>query len=132
MNIISNMFSFIYNMFSNKTIVNEKISDELVIVEPIKNNEIYYMFINTANIYSAKELMFEKIKTDYNNKYIKIYLLKSLTLKPLFKKELLVNKENLQLIKIKMYKRRRHLHTFIDAIDSFIEFHNIRNYHIFY
>ncbi len=151
MNFISNIYGFFYNMFNNNSIsvvepiVVEPIIVEPVIVEPIIDepiidepniepiNETIYMFINTANIYNANELMMKRLYSEeLNNKYIKIYLLKSDTLDPLFKNELIVNNNNIQLIENKMSKRRRHLHTFIDAIDSFIEYNNIRNYHIFY
>jgi hypothetical protein len=165
MNIISNVFSYIYNVFNkptnniyvdkssiNEPIINEQISSEPIINEQISSEpiiseqissepiitedvskECVYIFINTANIYNASKLMFKKLKTEeYNNKYIKIYLLKSHTLEPLFKKPLKVSKYNLELIKIRLSKSRRHLHTLIEAIDSFIEYNNIINYSIYY
>ncbi len=147
MNFISNIFGFFYNIFYNHNI-DEPITDDPVIVEPITNepitnepiinnvkpvNYIIYIFINTANIYNATQLMLNRLKTDdYNNKYIKIYLLKSHTLEPLFNGKLIINNNNLDLIERKLSKKRRHLHTFIDAIDSFIEYNNIKNYNIYY
>ncbi len=149
MNYISNIFGYFYNTIFAQSIKEDKPSEEtyedLSSTEPIiiegqpkytdiqinEVNDIIYIFINTANIYRATELMLEKIN-NYNNKYIKIYLLKSHKLEPLFKDKLLVNNINIELIKTKLSKRRRHLHTFIDAIDSFIEYNNIRNYIIYY
>ncbi len=131
MNFISNIFGFFYNMFNYEpTIIDD--DEPIIINEPSNIDEIIYVFINRANNNSSK-LMLKKLKTDeYNNKYIKIYLLKSDTLVPLFKNKMIVNNYNLKLIKNKLSKKRLHLHTFIDAIDSFIEYNNIKNYHIFY
>ncbi len=148
MDYISNIFTYLYNAF-NRTIINVPILDEPILDEPIivdhinkpiinqpiiePTNELIYIFINTANIYNATEMMIKRLKTyDYNNKYIKVYLLKSHTLKPLFKKQLMVTDYNLELIERRLSKQRRHLHTFIDAIDSYIEYNNIRNYNIYY
>jgi hypothetical protein len=129
----------------DKTIIDKPIIDEPIIDEPIieptnmkpkikdSNKDFFCIFINTANIYNASKLMLTKLKTDeYNNKYIKIYLLKSDTLEPLFKNPLKVNKYNIELIKSRLCKCRRHLHTLIEAIDSFVEYNNIKNYHVFY
>jgi hypothetical protein len=121
----------------SEPIISEPISSEPIISEPTitedASKECVYIFINTANIYNASKLMFKKLKNEeYNNKYIKIYLLKSHKLEPLFKKPLIVNKYNLELIKIRLSKSRRHLHTLIEAIDSFIEYNNIKNYSIYY
>ena len=76
--------------------------------------------------------MLNNLYNNYNNKYIKIYLLKSHKLKPLFYSPVKVNELNVELIKKKLLSKRRHLHTFIDAIDSFIEYNNIKNYQIYY
>ena len=148
MNYISNVFSYIYSVFkpiykNNDESLKEQNIDILITTQPIEPNEpnelietadnITYIFINTANIYNATDMMLNKLSMDnYNNKYIKIYLLKSHTLEPLFKNSVKVNQNNLKLIKNKMSKRRRHLHTFIDAIESFIEYNNIKNYNIYY
>ena len=165
MNIISNIFSYIYSFFYKPTNYVDDLSSEPIvpivsinepikepinepIIEPINepinepiiepiiedvSKNIVYIFINTANIYNASKLMLTKIKTEeYNNKYIKIYLLKSHTLEPLFKKPLLVSKYNIELIKSRLSKSRRHLHTLIEAINSFIEYNNIKNYNIYY
>jgi hypothetical protein len=76
--------------------------------------------------------MFDKFKTnEYNNKSVSIYLLKSHNIELLCDK-IIINDDNLEYIKHKLSKKRRHLHTFIDAIYSFIEYNNIKNYHIYY
>jgi hypothetical protein len=131
MNFISNLFNYFY----------EKIQS-IYTLDKVKNNSnfnillndnITYLFINTANIHNASEMIFNDLKKGhYNNKYIKIYLLKSHTLKPLFYSALKVNDENINYIKYELLKQRRHLHTFIDALESHIEFNNIKNYTIYY
>jgi hypothetical protein len=135
MDIISNFFNFFYqkiqyfytvNVNENKPKINNNINDDII-----------YVFINTANIYNASEMMFNNLQNNidkYNNKYIRIYLLKSHKLEPLFKDLYLlkINDENLSYIKYELSKKRRHLHTFIDAIDSFIEYNKIKNYQIYY
>jgi hypothetical protein len=137
MNFISNLYNYIadkinYFYNTNKIETNNDKSKNCNQLD-IEINNIIYIYINTANIYNATELMLKRLKTDeLNNKYIKIYLLKSHTLKPLFNNELKVNNKNLRLIEKKLAKKRRHLHTFIDAIDSHIEYNNIRNYNIYY
>ena len=40
------------------------------------------------------------------------------------------NNFNIEWIKSKLSNQRRHLHTMIDAIDSYIEYNNIQNYTI--
>ncbi len=159
MNFISNIFGYLYNIFYDKP--NNDINDDIYTIveqnnqhqeynpkneisteiktelnsdyESKKINETTYIFINTANIYNASKLMINNLyNSDYANKYIKIYLLKSHVLEPLFKNEIIVNNYNIDYIEYKLSKKRRHLHTFIDAIESFIEFNNIRNYHIYY
>jgi hypothetical protein len=132
MDIISNIFNFFYQKIQSFYTVNEnkpKINNN--------NDDIIYVFINTANIYNASEMMFNNLQNNldkYNNKYIRIYLLKSHTLEPLFKDLCLlkINEENISYIKFELSKKRRHLHTFIDAIDSFIEYNKIKNYLIYY
>jgi hypothetical protein len=44
----------------------------------------------------------------------------------------LANNKNIQKIHKKLKTHHKHSHTFIDAIDSFIEYNNVRNYSIFY
>ena len=131
MNYISNLFNYFSNKIQSIFINNTNIN--INIPNIITNDDIIYLFINTANIYNATEMMFNDIQKDYyNNKYIKIYLLKSHTLEPLYNVLLKVNSDNLDYIKYELSKQRRHLHTFIDAIESHIEFNNIKNYTIFY
>ncbi len=97
------------------------------------NTEFYHFFINTANIYNATKLLINKLnQPEYKNKSIKIYLLKSDTIEPLLNYYVEVNEEMIKFIKYKLSKKRRHLHTMVDAIDSFIEYNNITNYSIFY
>jgi hypothetical protein len=119
---------------TNETTNNDQtISDASNIEDLSKLKFVFYIFINTANIYNGSKLMLTKLKTEeYKNKYILIYLLKSDTIEPLFKKPLVVNKYNIELIKSRLSKSRRHLHTLIEAIDSFIEYNNIKNYTIYY
>ncbi len=101
---------------------------------------IYYFFINTANINNATELLIERLNNEYydqRSKKIKIYLLKNDTIKPLFYNDyILANNKNIKKIhrklKTKGSKHKRYLHTFVDAIDSFIEYNTVRNYTIFY
>ncbi len=144
MNFISNIFNNSINFFvekihffynTEKKIIEEPY-DEPVIVnhnnDSHNDSHINYFFINTANIYKASDILIEKLRAGYNNKYIKIYLLKSDTLKPLFKNTVKLNDSNINKIKYKLSTHRRHLHTFIDAIDSYIEYNNIRNYTIIY
>ena len=128
MNYISNIFEYLYSFWkpTNPTIA---MNNDLIIKE---SKKIYYIFINTANIYNASELMLNDLSNNYNNKYIQIYLLKSHKLEPLFFNSVKVNQLNVELIKKKILSKRMHLHTFIDAIDSFIEYNNIKNYHIYY
>ncbi len=98
----------------------------------IINHETHNFFINTTNIYNATELLMNKLYNEFYNKPIKIYLLKNDTLKPLFYNNILATDKNIKKIHKKLKKQRRHLHTFVDAIDSFIEYNNIHNYSIFY
>jgi hypothetical protein len=95
--------------------------------------DYHYFFINTANIYNASELMINELPA-YINRNIKIYLLKSHKLEPLFKNDyIVVTDKNIKKINHKLTHHRRHLHTFVDAIDSFIEYNkNIKNYSIYY
>jgi NhaP-type Na+/H+ and K+/H+ antiporter len=131
MNYISNLFNYFSNKIQSIFINNTNININIPTI--ITNDDITYLFINTANIYNATEMMFNDLQKDhYNNKYIKIYLLKSHILEPLFYFQLKVNDENIDYIKYELSKQRRYLHTFIDAIESHIEFNNIKNYTIFY
>jgi hypothetical protein len=136
MNYISNIFEYFNNFWKQTKSINSintiestiEINNDLII-EPKK---IYYIFINTENIYNASKLMLNNLYKNYNNKYIKIYLLKSHKLDPLFYNSVKINELNVELIKTKLLSKHRHLHTMIDAIDSFIEFNNIKNYQIYY
>jgi hypothetical protein len=154
MNFIANIFSYIKDSLSYFYAPKDEIEDnEYTIIEPIINDTpiepIYYFFINTANIYKASHLLLtrlneykgEKIKIyllkshtlePYKGEKIKIYLLKSHTLEPLFRGTIVVNDNYIERIGNKLFKKRRHLRTYIDAIDSFVEYNNIKNYHIFY
>ena len=122
---------FIYNIFSyfifRKSSNNEPNIDEPITEQPTLDS-IHYFFINTANIYNATELLLNKLN-EMDNKQIKIYLLKSHTLEQLCDK-LTVNNFNIEWIKSKLSNQRRHLHTMIDAIYSYIEYNNIQNYTI--
>ncbi len=136
MDIISIFFNFFYQKIQSFYKVNDTKTNNILnnnINNHIINNDIIYIFINTANIYNASEMMLNNLDK-YNNKYIRIYLLKFHTLEPLFKDlySLKINEENISYIKYELSKKRRHLHTFIDAIDSFIEYNKIKNYHIYY
>ena len=152
MNYISNLFGY-FTSFIKPTEITEiiepiKPTEITKIIEPMESKEpmepmepmeqieqieqIYYIFINTANIYNASKLMLKNLYNNYNNKYIKIYLLKSHKLEPLFYNSMKVNESNLKLIKKKLLSKRRHLYTFIDAIYSFIEYNNVKNYQIYY
>lgn len=153
MNYISNVFGYFYSYF--KPIESIEPIEPIELIEPIEvieqiepiepiepmvkediiieeKEEIYYIFINTANIYNASKLMLNNLYNNYNNKYIKIYLLKSHKLEPLFYNSVKVNELNIELIKRKLLSKRMHLHTFIDAIHSFIEYNNVKNYQIYY
>ena len=130
MNFISNIFSYFketYNYFYAPK--NEIEDDEPCVVDNIET--IYYFFINTANIYKASHLLLTRLN-EYKGEKIKIYLLKSHTLEPLFRGTIVVNDNYIERIGNKLFKKRRHLRTYIDAIDSFVEYNNIKNYHIFY
>ena len=146
MNYISNLFGY-FTSFIKPTEIIEPIEPikPTKILEPIEPTkileskepieqieQIYYIFINTANIYNASKLMLKNLYNNYNNKYIKIYLLKSHKLEPLFYNSMKVNELNLKLIKKKLLSKRRHLYTFIEAIHSFIEYNNVKNYQIYY
>ena len=133
MNYISNVFNYIYSIFRP---TNDILDEYIITEQPLdliddNDNNVTYIFINTANIYNATKNMLRKLKTD-DYKYIKIYLLKSHTLEPLFKKPIKTTSYNLKLIKHKLSTKRRHLHTLTEAIDSFIELNNIKNYNIYY
>lgn len=137
MNIISNVFSYIYSVFQTPTQINHVNNTDIIDEQPLPTildeNEVYHIFINTANIYNASYDMLTKLNNNYDNdKYIKIYLLKSHTLEPLFKTPIKINDNNLKLIKQKISTKRRHLHTCIESINSFIEYNNIKNYSIYY
>ncbi len=100
---------------------------------PDFNPDVHYFFINTANIYNATELIINRLNNEYKYKLIKIYLLKSHTLTPLFNSNYIIaTDKNIKKIHKKLQTHRRHLHTFIDAIDSFIEYNNVHNYSILY
>ncbi len=135
---VGTIYSYITSYYS-KPIENnpEELMQDYTIInhDNLSNRDYHYIFINTSNIYNATELMISRLKNDsyFYNKQIKIYLLKSHTLKPLFNNEyIIVNDKNIKKIHEKLKSHRRHLHTFIDAIESFIEFNNLHNYSIFY
>jgi hypothetical protein len=131
MDFIYNIFSyFIFRKSSNNEPIIEPITESITesIIEQPTLDSIHYFFINTANIYNATELLLNKLN-EMDNKQIKIYLLKSHTLEQLCDK-LTVNNFNIEWIKSKLSNQRRHLHTMIDAIDSYIEYNNIQNYTI--
>ncbi len=135
---------FIYNI---KTFCVNFIKDKLFYFYPnteLKENnlseleikDIHYFFINTQNIYNATELMINRLNNESSNginRKIKIYLLKSDSIKPLFYNDYIIaNSKNIKKIHKKIKTHRRHLHTFVDAIESFIQYNNIINYSIFY
>ncbi len=129
MNFIYNIFSYIKNTVSYYTSNNNLIEDN--IDKPnIDDSKIIYFFINTSNIINASKILLNRLN-DYKGYKIKIYLLKSHTLEPLCD-ALVINDDNINLIEYKLSKKREHLKTLVEAIDSFIEYNNIRNYHIFY
>jgi hypothetical protein len=125
-----NLFSFYSNTELNPELNDLSLKSKEI--EDIHYNEIHYFFINTANIYNATKLMIDKLNNSYKNKPIKIYLLKSDTLKPLFYNNIIATDKNIKKIHKKLKTHRIHLHTFVDAIDSFIEYNNLHNYSIFY
>ncbi len=138
MNFFSNLFNYIYNKVKNFTIqsfytqnnINNNIDPSIHI---LFDEDIVYIFINTANIHNASELLMNDLEEKcFDNKYIKIYLLKSHTLEPLYKYSLEITNENIDCIKTNLSNQKKHLHTFTDAIQSHIEFNNIKNYHIYY
>ncbi len=136
MDYISNFLSYIKGFFiSNKEDIldeNININNNIIFTQPtIIDEEIYYFFINTANIFNASKLLVKRL-TEYKDKTIKIYLLKSDTLEPLFKNSIVVDDNKIDLIEYQLSKHRRHLHTMVDAIDSFIEYNKVKNYSIFY
>lgn len=139
MNFIYNIYNYckdtFYSYYNQKSNEPEiiKTKDEIINEFTIINHDTHYFFINTANIYNATKLLIERLNNEYYNKPIKIYLLKTDTIKPLFYNNyILANDRNIKKIYKKLIKHRRHLHTFVDAIDSFIEYNNIHNYSIFY
>jgi hypothetical protein len=135
MNFVSNLFNYFYNKVKTLTVQS---------FYPQNNNnnnninisfdeDIIFIFINTANIHNAIELFMHDLEEKcFDNKYIKIYLLKSHILEPLYKNLLEITDENIDCIKNKLSNEKKHLHTFTDAIQSHIEFNNIKNYHIYY
>ena len=136
MDYISNLLSYMKGFFiSNKEdIIDEpilNIIDDIISQPTITNEEVYYFFINTANIFNASKLLVKRL-TEYKDKTIKIYLLKSDTLEPLFKNSVIVDDNKIDRIEYQLSKHRRHLHTMVDAIDSFIEYNKIKYYTIFY
>ena len=139
MNFISNLFNYVYNKiitFKVKTFYpqnNINNNDPLGHINILFDEDIVYIFINTANIHNAYELFMNDIEEKcFDNKYIKIYLLKSHTLEPLYKYLLEITEETVDYIKTDLSNQKKHLHTFTDAIQSHIEFNNIKNYHIYY
>ena len=129
MNLVSNIFNYVKSFFYTPKISEDNDNQDSFIIVDEKNP--HYFFINTANIYNATELLLDRLKT-MEGESIKIYLLKSHTLEPL-SDILIVNNYNIEWIKNKLLKQRRHLHTMVDAIDSFIEYNeNYFNYTIFY
>ena len=136
MDYISNLLSYMKGFFiSNKEdIIDEpilNIIDDIISQPTITNEEVYYFFINTANIFNASKLLVKRL-SEYKDKTIKIYLLKSDTLEPLFKNSVIVDDNKIDRIEYQLSKHRRHLHTMVDAIDSFIEYNKIKYYTIFY
>ena len=128
---ITSFFNFIlapfqYNNHSDNNQINNtdnhQIDNNQINYISNQNNYIY-IFINTANIYEATEMMLERLN-EYNNRIVIIYLLKSHSLELLFDK-IIINDENIEIIKRRMSTKRRHLHTLVDAIDSFIEYNKI-------
>jgi hypothetical protein len=142
MNFVSNLFNYFYNKvttFKVKTVTVQSFYPQNNInnIDPkghiLFDEDILYIFINTANIHNASELFMNDLEEKcFDNKYIKIYLLKSNTLEPLYKYLLEITDETIDYIKTDLSNQRKHLHTFIDAIQSHIEFNNIKNYHIYY
>ena len=129
MNFISNIFSYIKEYFYTTKISGDNDEQNSFII--VDEEYPHYFFINTENIFNATELLLDRLKT-MEGETIKIYLLKSHTLEPL-SDILIVNNYNIEWIKNKLSKQRRHLHTMVDAIDSFIEYNeNNFNYTIFY
>uniref|UniRef100_A0A6C0HX34 Uncharacterized protein n=1 Tax=viral metagenome TaxID=1070528 RepID=A0A6C0HX34_9ZZZZ len=136
MDYISNLLSYMKGFFiSNKEDIIEEpiinIIDNITSHPTITNEEVYYFFINTANIFNASKLLVKRL-TEYKDKTIKIYLLKSDILEPLFKNSVIVDDNKIDRIEYQLSKHRRHLHTMVDAIDSFIEYNKIKYYTIFY
>jgi hypothetical protein len=138
MNFVSNLFNYFYNKVKNLTVhsfypqnnINNNIDPKGHI---LFDEDIVYIFINTTNIHNASELFMNNIEEKcFDNKYIKIYLLKTHTLKSLYKNVLQITDENIDFIKYDLSNEKKHLHTFTDAIQSHIEFNNIKNYHIYY
>ncbi len=128
MNFIYNIYGFIKNKIFSLYSQDNKTIEQL---EP----NIHYFFINTANLKRNQKLLIDKLTKDneFTNKPIKIYLLKSHTIKPLFKNEfILATSNNIKKINEKINTHNIHLHTFVDAIHTFIEYNNINNYTIFY
>ncbi len=133
---VGTIYSYI-NSYYSKQIENnsEELMQDYTIINHNNYIDYHYIFINTSNIYNATELMISRLKDDsyLYNKQIKIYLLKSHTLKPLFNNEYIIaNDKNIKKIHEKLKTHRRHLHPFVDAIESFIEFYELHNYSIFY
>ncbi len=135
MEYISNIFNYVKGFFvsNNEEIIEEtnNINNNIIYEQPKIEADVHYFFINTANINNASKSCIKKL-SDYKNRPIKIYLLKSDTIEPLFKNILIVNNNNINSIENKLSTHRRHLHTMVDAIDSFIEYNNIKNYTIYY
>ncbi len=144
MNFIYNIQTFcvnfikdkLYYFYSNKELKENDLSKDTKVpeIEIKENNNIHYFFINTQNIYNATELMINKLNNESNKSIkIKIYLLKSHTLEPLFYNDYIIaTNKNIKKIHKKLKTHRMHLHTFVDAIDSLIEYNNLHNYSIFY
>ena len=148
MNFVSNLFNYIYNKVITFKVNTFKIqsfypvNNHIVATQQIVpkghinilfDEDIIYIFINTTNIHNASELFMNDIEEKcFDNKYIKIYLLKSHTLEPLYKYLLEITEDTIEYIKTDLSNQKKHLHTFTDAIQSHIEFNNIKNYHIYY
>ena len=121
--------NFIYNIYNY---CKDTLTSFFKYKEPIVlDDDIHYFFINTANIHNAKKLLLNRLN-DFHYKKIKIYLLKSHTLKPMYDYYMFINDISIKHIKRKLKTQKLHLHTFCDAIDSFIEYNKIKNYTIFY
>ncbi len=134
MEYISNFFSYIKGFFiSNEEEITDNIINNNIFTQPKITDEeqVHYFFINTANIFNASTTLVKRL-SEFKDKTIKIYLLKSDTLEQLFKNSIVVDDNKIDRIEYELSKHCKHLHTMVEAIDSFIEYNKIKNYTIFY